>query len=68
MAHDPKAERAAGMYQSQRQRYGFSPSMVEIVKAVPRKPAISSQAVVGLNSPSANPKMVSVGKKMRRKP
>ncbi len=68
MAHDPKAERAAGMYQNQRQRYGFSPSMVEIVKAVPRKPAISSESVVGLNSSTAKPKMVSVGKKMRHKP
>jgi len=68
MAHDPKAERRAGMYQNQIQRYGYNPAMIEIVKSVPLKPAVSDQAVVGYDGGSNPPPMVSVGKGMKRRP
>ncbi len=67
MAHDPKAERRAGMLQNQRERYGFQWTNREIVKSVPRKPAVTDQAVVGVTKGDPPP-MVSVGKDMKHKP
>jgi hypothetical protein len=47
MAHAPKAEKAAGIAQNQRERYGSGGG--EPTRAVPRKPATSDAATTRLN-------------------
>jgi len=65
MAHDPKAEKAAGIRQNQRQRYGTVPD--QPTKATPRTPASTDRATVGVNGGPGLGTQSGVGKGMKGK-